>query len=132
MRQNTPALTDSCNKQSLHRILVVNDQRHIARLFEVNLERAGYDVVIALDGSSAVERIMAELPDLIIIDADMPQMDGYVVLEQICAMPNRKSLRIMMLVRSEAEGQKSLDAGSDFYMIYPFDPYAFCAFLRRD
>ena len=62
------------------KILAVDDERHIVRLVEVNLQRAGYEVVTAYDGREALEKVKSENPDLIVLDVMMPYMDGFEVL----------------------------------------------------
>ena len=59
------------------RILVVDDERHIVRLVQVNLERAGYEVVTAFYGKEAVGKVKEVNPQLIVFDVMMPYMDGF-------------------------------------------------------
>ena len=72
-------------------ILVVDDERHIVRLVQVNLERAGYEVTTAYDGVEALEAVEAEIPDMIILDVMMPRMDGFEALKKLCGCPCRWS-----------------------------------------
>ena len=59
------------------KILAVDDERHIVRLVQVNLERAGYEVVEAYDGVEALEKVKEANPDLIVLDVMMPRLDGF-------------------------------------------------------
>ncbi|HOS44614.1 MAG TPA: response regulator, partial [Armatimonadota bacterium] len=65
------------------KILAVDDERHIVRLIQVNLERAGYTVITAYDGREALQKIEAENPDLVVLDVMMPYMDGLETLKRI-------------------------------------------------
>jgi two-component system alkaline phosphatase synthesis response regulator PhoP/two-component system response regulator VicR len=65
------------------KILAVDDERHIVRLVEVNLQRAGYEVVTAYDGREALEKVKSENPDLVVLDVMMPYMDGFEVLKNL-------------------------------------------------
>lgn len=56
----------------MRKILVVDDERHIVRLIQVNLERQGYNVVTAHDGKEALEKVASEKPDLVVLDVMMP------------------------------------------------------------
>ncbi|RPJ39511.1 MAG: response regulator, partial [Chloroflexi bacterium] len=67
------------------KILVVDDERHIVRLIQVNLERAGYQVVTAFDGKEALRKVEADRPDLVVMDVMMPHMDGFEALKHLQA-----------------------------------------------
>ncbi|MBC7286757.1 MAG: response regulator, partial [Armatimonadetes bacterium] len=69
------------------KILVVDDQKHIVRLVQITLEKAGYDVVTAYDGVEALEKVEQENPDMIVLDVMMPRMDGFEVLQRLQADP---------------------------------------------
>jgi CheY-like chemotaxis protein len=58
------------------RALVVDDEAAIARVVEINLKRAGYDVSIARDGIEALEKVRTDRPDIIVCDVMMPRLDG--------------------------------------------------------
>jgi len=59
------------------KILAVDDERHIVRLIQVNLERAGYQVITAFDGTEGLKKVETEKPDLVVLDVMMPRMDGF-------------------------------------------------------
>ncbi|MFQ3668200.1 MAG: response regulator, partial [Fimbriimonadaceae bacterium] len=65
------------------KIVVCDDERHIVRLIQVNLERQGYQVVTAFDGKEGLEKIKAEKPNLVVLDVMMPYMDGFEVLQNL-------------------------------------------------
>ena len=76
-------------------ILVVDDERHIVRLVQVNLERAGYEVTTAYDGVEALEAVEAEIPDMIILDVMMPRMDGFEALKSCVLMIRAKRFLLL-------------------------------------
>src|SRR5437667_10531993 len=78
------------------KILAVDDERHIVRLVEVNLARAGYQVVTAFDGREALKKVEAEQPDLVVLDVMMPLMDGFEVLRNRKANPLTADMRATM------------------------------------
>src|SRR5215208_6989007 len=79
------------------KILAVDDERHIVRLVEVNLARAGYNVVTAFDGREALQKVEAEKPDLVVLDVMMPFMDGFEVLRNLKANPETADIPVIML-----------------------------------
>ena len=74
-------LSDARYNPSEKMVLVVDDEPHIVRLVEVNLQRAGYQVITASSGAEALEKISDEKPDLVTLDILMPEMDGFEVQE---------------------------------------------------
>jgi DNA-binding YbaB/EbfC family protein len=80
----------------LKRILVVVSERHIARLIEVNLYRAGYEVVLAVDGKEALQVIEWGPPALVIMDVMLPATDGYALLKRLRENPETRSLPVFM------------------------------------
>src|SRR5947207_10287406 len=79
------------------KILAVDDERHIVRLVQVNLERDGYTVVTAYDGKEALEKVQSERPDLIVLDVMMPYMDGFEVLQNLKKNPETRDIPVIML-----------------------------------
>ena len=79
------------------KILAVDDERHIVRLVQVNLERAGYEVVTAYDGKDALEKVASEQPDLVVLDVMMPYMDGFEVLQNLRKNQATRELPVIML-----------------------------------
>lgn len=67
------------------KILAVDDERHIVRLVQINLQKEGYEVVTASNGREALEKVQSERPDLIVMDVMMPEMDGFEALETLKA-----------------------------------------------
>ena len=115
------------------KILAVDDERHIVRLVQVNLQRAGYDVVTAFDGKEALEKIKSENPDLVVLDVMMPYMDGFEVLQNLRKDPATRELPVIMLTAKaqDADVFRGWQSGVDCYLTKPFNPMELIAFVRR-
>ncbi|HEX7463469.1 MAG TPA: response regulator [Actinomycetota bacterium] len=104
-------------------ILVVEDDRFIARLLQVELAGAGYDVWIANDGVEALEMAFERCPDLILADVMMPNMDGFEMTRRLRNDPRTEAVSIIMLTARglAADKLEGLTAGADDYVVKPFD-----------
>ncbi len=102
-------------------ILVVDDEPRMARFVRMNLELEGYLISTAISGMEALAKVRDELPDLVLLDVMMPELDGYEVLErlrQISSVPV-----IMLTVKAEEEDKvRGLELGADDYVTKPFSP----------
>jgi two-component system alkaline phosphatase synthesis response regulator PhoP len=115
------------------KILAVDDERHIVRLIQVNLERAGYQVATAYDGREALQKIEADKPDLVVLDVMMPYMDGLETLKRIRANPATRALPVIMLT-AKAQDQdvfQGYSHGVDIYLTKPFNPIELLTFIKR-
>jgi len=115
------------------KILVVDDERHIVRLVEVNLQRAGYDVVTAYDGVEALEVFEKEDPDMVVLDVMMPRMDGFEVLKKLQADPNSQDVPVIMLTAKaqDADIFRGWSSGVSSYLTKPFNPRELLTFVER-
>ena len=115
------------------KILAVDDQVHIVKLIQVNLERHGYQVVTAYDGIEAMEKIQAEHPDLIICDVMMPRKDGFEVLRETKTDPETSAIPFIMLTAKaqDADVFRGWSSGVDAYLTKPFNPQELLAFVKR-
>ena len=115
------------------KILAVDDERHIVRLIQVNLERAGYEVVTAYDGKEALKKIADERPDMVILDVMMPVMDGLETLKQIRANPLTRQLKVIMLTAKAQDKDVFVgySQGTDIYLTKPFNPMESLTFVKR-
>jgi two-component system alkaline phosphatase synthesis response regulator PhoP/two-component system response regulator VicR len=115
------------------KILAVDDERAIVRLVQVNLERAGYEVVTAYDGREALEKVASESPDLIVLDVMMPYMDGFEVLETLKKDPETRDTPVIMLTAKaqDADVFRGWQSGVDCYLTKPFNPMELLAFVKR-
>ncbi len=100
-------------------ILVVDDNRAILEMLHTALEMAGFGVVTAADGTSALALLDKHRPDLMILDVRMPEMDGFQVLE---LARRRTDAPVIMLtgLREPAFLDRALTAGADDYVTKPF------------
>jgi diguanylate cyclase (GGDEF)-like protein len=113
-------------------ILVVDDDRDIARFVEVNLRLHGFDVLLARDGQHALEVVGQHRPDLAIVDLMMPRVDGLELTRRLRADPMTAPLPIIMLTAKGMTVDKvvGLTAGADDYLVKPFDTLELIARVR--
>lgn len=104
------------------KILVVDDEPVLVETIAYNLEQAGYQVITATDGASALEAAHRETPDLIILDIMLPEMDGLEVCRLLRRESDTATTPIMMLTAKGDEIDKvvGLEVGADDYVIKPF------------
>jgi len=104
-----------------YRILVVDDERRMVGFIRLNLEQDGFEVIEAYNGSEALERLRDSLPDLILLDVMMPDIDGFEVLRMIREISQVPV--IMLTAKGEEEDKvKGLELGADDYVTKPFSP----------
>lgn len=106
----------------MKKILVVEDNAEVAKLLELILRRAGYDVSVAEDGIEALQRFQEQLPDLVLLDIMLPRMDGYEVSERIRS-EFHSHVPIVMLssLDSPLDMERSREAGATDHIAKPFD-----------
>jgi len=108
----------------MKKILVVDDEKDVLDLVRRVLIRGGFEVITALDGKEGLAKVYNEAPDLMILDINMPGMDGWEVCRKIREDPLYKHLPIIMLTvrRTKKDQLKGLNLGSDEYITKPFYP----------
>lgn len=99
-------------------VLVVDDDPRMAHINVVNLESEGFRATSALDGTSALHKIKVELPDLVLLDILMPEMDGYETLQKIREISDLPVVFLTSL-GDEPDRIRGLDLGADDYIIKP-------------
>lgn len=104
------------------KVLIVDDEPSIVKLVQYNLEKNGYQTVIATDGEQALEKVKQDQPDLLILDLMLPKVDGLEVCRQV--RNNNRHLPILMLTAKTEELDKvlGLELGADDYITKPFSP----------
>ncbi len=104
------------------KILIADDEQNIVISLEFLMKREGFEVLIAQDGAEAVEKIRAEMPDLVLLDVMMPRKSGFEVCQEIKSDPALQSVLILMLTAKgrDTEVAKGLALGADGYMTKPF------------
>jgi two-component system, OmpR family, alkaline phosphatase synthesis response regulator PhoP len=114
------------------RILVVDDDKQIVRLVRSYLEQAGYAVLTAADGTTALRTIRTERPDLVVLDLMLPDQDGWTVTRAVRGDANQADLPIIMLTARVEDTDKivGLEIGADDYIAKPFNPRELVARVR--
>ena len=97
------------------RILIADDERNIRRLYEKEFLQEGYDVILAQNGSEAVEKARSENPDLVILDIRMPGMDGIEALGKILGV--RNDLPVVLNTAFTSYQQNFMSWAADAYVI---------------
>src|SRR5947209_15267577 len=112
------------------RVLVVDDDRALRDALRRALTLAGYEVRAAEGGAEAIEAVVQEIPDAVVLDIGMPDIDGLEVCRRLRLLGNR--VPILMLTAREAISDRvaGLDAGADDYLVKPFDVNELKARLR--
>jgi CheY-like chemotaxis protein len=105
----------------MKRILIVDDKATSRELLRTVLEKYGYTIIEASDGGEAIEKTRAENPDLILLDLQMPVLNGYEVLDELREDPLYSALPIIALTASAMQGdrEKALAAGFTAYLTKP-------------
>ena len=104
-------------------ILIIDDDKAINELIKVNLKLNGYNIIQAYDGIEGFALTKQELPNLVLLDVMMPNVDGYTVAQRIRQCEQTKNIPIIMLTAlSEIQDKgKGFDIGVDDYLVKPFD-----------
>jgi DNA-binding response OmpR family regulator len=104
------------------KILVAEDELDIRELIVFSLKFSGFEVITAVNGEQAVERALAERPDLVMLDVRMPKMTGYEACAAITKSDELKGIPVIMLSAKgqEAEIEAGLEAGACEYILKPF------------
>ena len=105
---------------ALGKILIADDDRNIAELLRLYLEKEGYTTELAADGEEAVAKFNADTPDLVLLDIMMPKLDGW----QVCREIRKKSNCPIIMITAKGETFDKvlgLELGADDYIVKPFD-----------
>lgn len=107
----------------MNKILVIDDEQSINELIKINLELAGYKVVQAFDGVTGFALTKQELPNAVVLDVMMPEVDGFTVAQRIRQNDSTKNIPILMLTAlSQLDNKvKGFDLGVDDYLTKPFE-----------
>jgi two-component system, cell cycle response regulator DivK len=114
------------------RILIVEDQEDLCGILRDLLTGSGYDVVEASDGLGAVAKAKSERPDLILMDIQLPILDGYEVTRQIKADQNLEATPVIAVSSFAMKGdeEKARAAGCDSYVTKPYSPLQLLRIIR--
>jgi DNA-binding response OmpR family regulator len=114
-------------------ILIVDDQPDLAALMADVLSDAGHATRIASDGRSALADIQADPPDLLVLDVQMPELDGFEVATMLKADPATATIPIIMVSAQDGRGARmvGLESGAEDYLGKPVDPAELLAKIRN-
>lgn len=105
------------------KVLVADDDRDIVLALRIRLEAAGYEIVTAMDGKEAVERIREENPDLAILDINMPEGNAFAVLDELREDGLERLPIIFLTADTQEKSQvKAFHRGIRHYLTKPYDP----------
>jgi two-component system chemotaxis response regulator CheY len=124
--------TESEPEVARSRVLIIDDALTVRLYYRQILERAGFEVVEAGNGLEGLERAAETIPDLILVDVNMPKMDGYAMLRVLRADERLRGIPAAM-ISTEAEardGEKAYAAGANVYLIKPVRPDQLLALTR--
>lgn len=113
------------------RILIIEDDMHIAEGMKLNLSLQGYDVIIARDGSAGLREWKEKQPDLIVLDIMLPHIDGLAVLQNIRLVDERIPILIVSAKGAPDDRIKGLSYGVDDYLAKPFNLEEFLLRIER-
>ena len=106
------------------KILVIDDEPDAVELVEFNLKQAGFEVITATDGAEALRQGRSHLPDLVVLDLMLPEIDGLEVCKLLRHDPTTAAIPIVMVTAKAAEVDRilGLELGADDYVTKPFSP----------
>ncbi|MCB9109686.1 MAG: response regulator [Anaerolineales bacterium] len=133
MKHITHPMGKKAGAKRKFKILVADDVMDNVTLLTRYLEYEGYDQIIARDGMEALNRIRDEMPDLVLLDVNMPHKDGFTVLEEIREDPAISHIPVIILTAARldpADVQSGLNLGADDYVTKPFDRHELMARIR--
>jgi len=115
------------------RILVVEDQEDNMRILRDLLTHAGYEIVEAADGEQALVAAAARRPDLILMDIQLPVLDGYEATRRIKADPSLRAIPVIVITSYALSGDenKAREAGCDDYVAKPYSPRQLLAKIQQ-
>jgi len=115
------------------RILIVEDQEDNRTILRDVLSTVGYELIEALNGKDGVRLAQSERPDLILMDIQLPEMDGYEATQQIRSIAELKTIPIIAVTSYALSGDeaKARAAGCDGYIAKPFSPRELLAKVRK-
>ncbi|MBZ9868688.1 response regulator [Mesorhizobium sp. CA15] len=115
------------------KVLICDDDPLLLELMEFRLKAKGYEVIKAADGAEALAKAQQDEPDIIVLDAMMPKVDGLEVLARIKGDPDLSGTPVVMLTARKGEKDivSALEKGADDYLVKPFIPEELLARLAR-
>ncbi len=114
-------------------IMTADDSTSVRQMVSFTLKQAGYDVVEAVDGQDALNKITGSKVDMLITDLNMPNMDGIELIRNVRALPEFKFIPIIMLTTESQAGKKQegRSAGATGWIVKPFKPDQLLAVIKK-
>jgi len=99
--------------------MIVEDDEHISRVYEIKLTKEGISSLVSRDGEDAVQKITDEKPDLILLDLMIPKKDGFGVLEDIKKNPDTAKIPVVVLsnLGQQSDQERALALGANEYLV---------------
>ncbi|UJQ94690.1 response regulator transcription factor [Mariluticola halotolerans] len=115
------------------KILICDDDLLLIELIEFRLAAKGYEVITARDGEEALEKVRSSLPDLVVLDAMMPGIDGFELLVRLKADTTLAHIPVVMLTARKGERDivSALESGASDYLVKPFIPEELLARIEK-
>ncbi len=115
------------------KILIVDDEQQLAGFVKMRLEANNFNVILASDGIEGLKKAGEEKPDLILLDIQMPNLDGFGVLTRLKESRETASVPVIMLTAKDAPDNvaKALEIGADDYIVKPFDSKILLEKIRK-
>lgn len=117
-------------------IAIVDDEREVCDLLRILFDARGYRTLLAHDGDSGLALVLAERPDIVLMDIKMPGVNGFELLKTLRKLPETERLPVVLISAvtagsglSDEEWQRS--TGADAYLTKPFEPNALLAIVER-
>jgi two-component system chemotaxis response regulator CheY len=114
-------------------ILAIDDSASIRQMVSFTLKSSGYEVVEAVDGQDGLDKAKTKTFNLILTDQNMPRMDGLTLIKSLRALPQYKTVPILMLTTesSDAMKQQGRAAGATGWLVKPFDPQKLIEVVKK-
>jgi len=114
-------------------VLIVDDSASMRQLVGFALKTAGYEVVVAVHGKDALDKLNGTTVEMVVTDLNMPEMDGIELIKQLRAKPASKFTPILMLTTESQEGRKQegKQAGASGWIVKPFKPEQLIEAIKR-
>ncbi len=114
-------------------ILAVDDSASIRQMISFTLKGAGYEIVEAADGQEGLDKAKAKPVNLVLTDQNMPKMDGLTLIKSLRALPQYKTVPILMLTTESSDTMKAQGraAGATGWLVKPFDPQKLLEVVKK-
>ncbi|MGB9615627.1 MAG: response regulator transcription factor [Fervidobacterium sp.] len=123
-------MTEVKNNRNKVKLMIVEDDKKLRRLLEIELEHAGYEVVSYENGLDAIEEFRNEKPELVILDIMLPDMDGYEVAKSLRKLSPDVLILMLTALGMKKDKLEGFESGADDYMTKPFDNEELLARIR--